>query len=143
MNNKYKNLTVQERVEILRKDLPQEMAEAITEKLFRKSGEATIFKEKLSFNKTTGMFRIGKKSAKFSKKSKHYKLINILWENHHRIVEYPEISSYLWDTTNVTADVKRNIHQVVYEIKEKLGLTKNDQTVFFCNEGYMLQGVTG
>jgi len=138
MDKKYKNLTVQERVEILRKSLPQQIAETLTEKLFSKSAEILIYKEKLNFNKQSGIFRVGKKSAKFGRKSKHYKFIHALWENPNRMFDYSEIAFYLWDKSN-KIDAISKIRQIVYEIKEKLGLSESDQTVFVCNEGYMLQ----
>lgn len=119
--------------------LGRQIAEDIVNKLFSGVSSIQIYKDAIYFDKKTGIFRIGKKSAKFSKKSKHYKLIHILWENR-RIVEYPELAMSLWGEPKNTSETKRKIHQVVYEIKEKLGFTETDQEIFFCNDGYMLQG---
>lgn len=49
-----------------------------------------------------------------------------------------EIAYYLWGKAN-KIDAISKIRQIVYEIKEKLGLSENDQNVFICNEGYLLQ----
>ena len=134
MDEKYKNLTIQERIDILRRDVPKE----IVSQLFNKNNEILIYRDELNFNKSSGIFRVGKKSAKFGRKSKHYKFINLLWENPNKMLDYSEIAYYLWGNAN-KIDAISKIRQVVYEIKEKLGLSENDQTVFICNEGYMLQ----
>lgn len=138
MDKKYKNLTIEERVKMLRQDLPQELVKTTVEKLFGKGKEILIYNDKLSFNKMTGVFRVGKKSAKFGRKSKHYKFINLLWENPNKMFGYDEIAYILWENPN-KIDAISKIRQIVYEIKEKLGLSENDQNVFVCNEGYMLQ----
>lgn len=134
MDEKYKNLTIQERIDILRRDVPQD----IVNQLFNKNSEILVYRDELNFNKSSGIFRVGKKSAKFGRKSKHYKFINLLWENPNKMFDYSEIAYYLWGKAD-KIDAISKIRQVVYEIKEKLGLSENDQTIFICNEGYMLQ----
>lgn len=120
------------------KSIGQEIAEDVVNKLFKGASSILIYKDALNFDKITGIFSVGKKSAKLGKKTKHYKFINLLWENPHRMFDYSEIAYHLWGNAN-KIDAISKIRQIVYEIKQKLELSENDQTVFICNEGYMLQ----
>ena len=62
MDEKYKNLTIEERVDILKRDLPQEIVNDLFGKFSKlgKGSEILIYKDGLTFNKSSGIFRVGK-----------------------------------------------------------------------------------
>jgi len=117
------------------------------------------------FDDETGELRVGDKKTTLARGSKQYTLIKLLYAEPNRIHDYGKIAVALGveisegDDYALRALVSqgssgrsgrrransklvrtvKNINDLVYQIKEKLGMEKSDESFLICNGGYMLR----